>query len=159
MTSFGEEFAKKLIASHLVYPNKVSGWTAQEIQTLMEKQGVERLPEVFRSYFAHVGYGSECLFLGESYGYGAMTVLKDFMKSTMAKDKKYADQFREDAFVFVSHNGYWYAFILTDNEDDDPPVYQYEEDNFLKITHAHLSEFFNELLEWTIRQRDAKKRK
>lgn len=39
MTSFGETFAKKLIASRLIYDENVKGFTVQEIQNVMDAQG------------------------------------------------------------------------------------------------------------------------
>lgn len=50
-----------------------------------------------------------------------------------------------DAFVFFGHQGYEYRFFLTDNDDDDPPVYRYVEGEPPKITNS-LTEYFRPLV-------------
>jgi hypothetical protein len=121
----------------------------------MEAQGVKRLPQTFRELLEHAGYGVQVLFMGDASGYRDLLELKDELKTSMSEDLKYKDQFPEDAFVFVTHLASWFAFFLTDNDNDDPPVYQYNENTRLEITEASVSEYFERLLEDNIKWRDS----
>ena len=159
MTSFGETFAQKLIASRLIYRKNVRGFTAQEVQNVMDAQGVKCLPKTYSNLLAHAGHGIQVLFLGDACSYQDLLELKGELKTTMSMDEKHKDQFPEDAFVFVTHLASSFAWFLTDIDDDDPPVYQYHEGDYLKITHSSLSEFFEKLLEDNIKFRDKLERK
>lgn len=104
------------------------GMNDQEIITIANAQGVERLPEFYIEYLRYFGKRSGDLFIGSDTDSRYLPTLKMSASSLKTKFEPVEYGVPEDAFVFKGHqdNTYWY--FRTNNKLEDPPVYMLWED-------------------------------
>jgi hypothetical protein len=124
------------------------GCTQEEIDSLIKAQNVKRLPEVFLQYLKTMGKrGLSAVYTGSDWGISTMTYTKAWLFEDMDKDDEYFT-WPEDAFIFFSHGGYEIRYFLTDNDNDNPPVYQYTEgiDDAIELAPS-ITEYFDALIE------------
>ena len=122
-----EEMKRLLIEKCYTRPEHFKGCTQEEIEAVMEAQGVERLPGVFRRYLELMGHaGMNTIYTGSRWRYSSMKSLKRWVIENM-EDFDPSMTLPKDAFVFFEHGGYEFRFFLTDNDNDDPPVFKYIE--------------------------------
>jgi hypothetical protein len=112
---------------------KISGCSDDEIKALMKAQGVERLPQTYVEIMQQVG---KVHLIVASWD-DAVKLKQHLIRSL--EETPYT--LPQDAFVFKEHQGYLWWFFLTDNEDEDPPVYIYVEEQDFVIAKDKLSAF------------------
>ena len=152
MTS-SEQILDKLIANRMTQQHKFKGFTEQEVQAVMNAQGVKRLPKLYRDLLLMVGHnGAGILKMGTTSGQldfsRYLINAKPSMRMAMSRDEITKPSFPEDAFVFVNILDDTFTYFLTDNDDDDPPVYRYcQYDEVPTIRWLSLSAYFNDIID------------
>jgi hypothetical protein len=137
---FGNKFRKKLI--ELGYDaQSITGCDETEIEQIRVAQGVNKLPDIYKQYLLTAGQNTGGLYEGTDVTYKFVVNLKKWAKRLLIEN---GEEFvlPDDAFVFLMHHGYQFMYFLTDNTDEDPPVYHYIEggDKIDKV-YEHLSYF------------------
>lgn len=128
-------------------PEDFIGCTDEEIQLVMKIQNVKRLPKTFIGYLQVMGHGgiSEIL-LGDSADYQSMLYLKE---SLIEQVDSYSPDFTlpSNVFVFFGHQDVEFRYFLTDNSDDDPPVFMHIiDDDDAKVVAQSFTEYLASLL-------------
>jgi hypothetical protein len=140
-----ESLKQLLIAKCCTRADEFKGCTPEEIESVMAAQGVTRLPRMFRRYLELMGNsGMNTIYQGSHWRCGSMHNLKRDVIELM-EDFDEGVTLPQDAFVFFGHQGCEYRFFLTDNNDDDPPVFRYVEGEPQQITGS-LTEYFRPLV-------------
>lgn len=146
---FGEALKQKLIDLKL-NTRPIIGCSEQQIDRVMKVQGVKRLPDIYRQYLRVMGMSSGDLYTGTDVDYRFLHKLKIWAEKIL-KGNNSLFVLPDDAFVFLTHQGWQFTYFHTDTTDDDPPVYYWSEvqDNLDKPTQhsAHLSEFLTITIE------------
>ena len=111
------------------------GCTKEEIQQVMEAQKVNRLPKVYIEFLEFAGKQGR-LHLNDEvwtfYHHKWIFTMKEFLKKMLELHKSVDWELEEDAFVFIrSDRGIDYLYFLTENDEDDPPVYFFSEEEFM----------------------------
>ena len=148
-----EHFGKRL-KKHYQQKSKVEhtyeGCSKAEIQEAMQAQEVKRLPKVYREFLETMGKQAGYLGLLWRSGiyYKCNHIL--YMKRDLRRQMKASFNLSmpDDIFVFYQDIGDTFLFFYTDNEDDDPPVYLFNDDeSYFRLVSESLSEFFLEYAE------------
>ena len=162
MTSF-EQILEKFGPDAQIIRKRMKGFTEQEVQAVMQAQGVKRLPKLYLELLLMAGhFGGHRLHPGKSAGdedlYFDLISAKEDILETMSYDEKTRPSLPDNAFVFVNDLSSLFLFFLTNNDEDDPPVYRYyEETEAPTIKWPSLSTFFNEVIEWRAEQKEKRK--
>lgn len=120
-----QHLKEALIREGFRNPDAFKGCTDEEIQEVMQAQNVKRLPATFVEYLKVMGHGGITeILLGDNANYNSMLFLK---KNFIEEVESYSPDFTlpNDVFVFFGHHDYEFAYFLTDNRDDDPPVFRH----------------------------------
>ena len=142
MTSkFKNQFYDLLITREIAQPDEIVGCSLEEIDTIKIRQSVQRLPLAYCEFLAVAGKQAGNLWRGCKYNFKYLHDLKsEVMKLMVAYGKPL--KLPEDAFVILIEEGINFYWILTANEDDNPPVYGYApEPYFYGIHTKKLSDF------------------
>ncbi len=103
---------------------KPRGCTPDEILALMDDQGVERLPKIYRQFLEYIGKNDDffySLMPGDALTCFDLLETKAFI---LAKLEQFERQRFRHIFVCYENLSGDYHFFYTDNDDDDPQVYQ-----------------------------------
>ncbi len=146
--SFGKSFKKAWLDTFQSHSESMfEGCTQEEINFLMQKQGVSYLPKVYRDLLKVMGRSGIYRVLEGDCTYYDLHVLKDrFDSITERENLKYP----ADIFVFNDHQGYIFYFFRTKGtQKSNPPVYGYHDawEGFSRLSDS-LSGFFIQQLEW-----------
>lgn len=142
-TPFGIYLRDKLIASGFGEAKYFYGCSEAEIKQLEEAQKVDFLPETYRQFLWVMGHSCGSFWQGSDLLYRHAIDLKDAANA----DFKWLEstvRIPDDAFVFISHQGYVFYYFHTNNRDDDPPVYAIYEGEAPEKINGHLSEFYEQ---------------
>jgi|GEM_PF-2510807 len=123
------------------------GCTGEEIEELRQRQNVKRLPKVYINCMKVLGKQSGFIGIGSEITHHYVKVLKE-EAAKMVIDSEVSFLLPSDAFVFFMSHSCMFKFFLTDNEDEDPPVFRYveTESEFYKETE-HLSDWYEQELD------------
>lgn len=110
---------------------KFEGCSQEDIQEMMKAQKVKRLPRVFREYQEVLGNRGPLRSLRSGFWKceDIKTMKDDFIEDIRINGFDY--QLPDDAFLFWTHDLIRTLYFLTDNTDDNPPVFLIDEiDNY-----------------------------
>ena len=137
----------RLLELRLASEKNLEGCNPNMIDEIMLRQGVEFLPRIYKEFLEEMGGNAGQLFLGSDYDCYAVYNLK----ASHIEDIKRLDlSFRipEDAFIFLSHQGYVFYYFHTADKDENPPVFmQHENDDASVKVAESLSQFFEESID------------
>lgn len=138
---FIDSLRTMLIESGLVKLDKIEGCSEAEIKQLCIDQSVACLPLVYKQVMEIFGKKSG-KFLQEPYfRFPEILSLKiDLNKSIRFLENTFIVP--EDAFIFMCTNGYAWWYFHTENCEDDPQVYLYDDNNNVVLFSERLSQFF-----------------
>jgi hypothetical protein len=142
---FGKQLKQRMIKEQRTKDAVCKGCTKEEIKAMMDSQNVKRLPKIFRQYLEVLGDGG----LNAWSGIGRCHNIKIFKEDIIYNMKRWGDgeTLPDDAFVFFNHHDVEFRYFLTDNDDDNPPVYEYIESSGDPIQIAKsITEYFDLLL-------------
>lgn len=156
--SFGEEYKKLLIENGLVNADWFEGCSDEEIAEIMEQQGVKRLPKVYRKFLLTQGKQGldRHFYQGSDWSCADLGSLKE---SLISEAEAFDIDFTlpVDAFVYFSHHDYEFKYFLTDNDDDNPPVYRYlVEHGKATLIRDSLTDYYEAIVEYLVSRRDNK---
>lgn len=154
ITPFKEHLAAVRAKAHLLYVDrelpKWEGCDEATIQAVESTIGYE-LPKSYRAFLAEGGRVCDPFFMGEDFA-GSPEAVKTIRKgcSRMLTRRNAAFSLPENAFVFMSHQGYIYDLFYI-GEGDDPPIYVLDQRDpspkwFSGSFSRYLSESVDELL-------------
>jgi hypothetical protein len=127
---------------------KFVGCTHEQIEEIMQKQGVSRLPGLYRDFMLEMGHGAGTLFRGSSFYYGAMMYFNFKEEAqTLLNEVGIPFQIPEKAFVFLSHGGYIFFYFDTEASDYDPIMVRFIEGDPIPKSVGKLSELLLEEIE------------
>ena len=132
---------------HIIRVEKMILCTEQEIRALEQKIG-SSLPVAYQEFLLWMSRRSGGLLRGENWLYEHLEDIQLDAIELMRRDG-FPVTLPADAFVFLMHEGYHFAFFRT-SEGDDPPVYEYIETDAeiaLKISSSHYSDFLLDVFE------------
>ena len=113
-----------VIEASLATARQVRGCKEEEVVSLEAKLG-RPLPKVYREFLLAVGHGAGKFLVGTDASYGYLPLLWEWAEGLLRESG--ADfTLKEDHFVFLMHQGYWFLFFSL-SEGDDPPVYKFYE--------------------------------
>jgi len=128
-------------------PELFKGCTNEEIQQVMKVQNVKRLPSTFVEYLQIMGHGGIAeILLGDSADFNSMLYLKE---SLIDQVESYSPNFTlpNNVFVFFGHQDVEFRYFLTDNSDDDPPVFMHIiDDDDAKVVAQSFTEYLETML-------------
>ncbi|MGJ3238825.1 MAG: SMI1/KNR4 family protein [Anaerolineae bacterium] len=105
------------------------GCTTEEIENLMKAQGVSRLPRFYREYLEVMGkQGIMSINAGSDWSYERLLTIKQKWQASL-KMNNFDFIIPEKSFIFFQHGGYDYRYFMTDHDNDDAPIYYWEEDD------------------------------
>ena len=123
----------------LASSNSIRGCSEKEIAVL-EKHFEIIFPRSYREFLKYFGRRAGQLFEGTDCFYEQLWDLRNWAEDLILENGL-AFRVPRDAFVFSMHQGYEFLYIPTD-AGDDPPVYQYVEDQGLpRLTWRSFTEF------------------
>lgn len=144
---FGSLVADELIRMMIANISTIQGCSPQEIDELKAKQGVGFLPKLYVEYLAVLGRKAGNLDVGSDCFYPHLLRLKEWAQELL-EENNCPLRLPDDAFVCLMHQGYQFLYFLTDDNNEDPPVFYYMEghdyQSEMPIRHMeHLSEFLS----------------
>lgn len=152
--SFGEILKEVLIANKICREDKFKGCSPDEIEAVMREQGVKRLPRIYREFLEVQGKEGlgENAYASSDWSCGVIGELKeDAIRNRNSYDPEI--KLPEDIFVFFGHHDYEFLYFLTDNDDDNPPVYRYAvESGETKLVTETLTEYYNQIVQYISRK-------
>ncbi len=108
----------------------VEGCTETDIENIRLDQGVTRLPQLYIDFALLMGNGSGILFDSNTKCWKLIGV-----KDRIENENMFGKDFREanyelpdDAYIFIEHPDF-FAYFLTDNDNDNPTVYRWSIQN------------------------------
>lgn len=125
MEHFGKYLRGRAIKEGITL--RFEGCSANDISEIMKAQNVKRLPRIFREYLEILGKQG---ILGPlRSGLWRCKDLKELKRSFIEEIKINGFDFQvpSDAFVSWTHEYYRLLYFLTENTDENPPVYLWEE--------------------------------
>ncbi len=142
-------FLNQLIADGKLAPGSTQGCSQAEIAAIEKSLG-NPLPVEYKNFLQLIGKAAGDLFLGSEIYYRDLRSLLELQE--YAKRLLRLNQFSalpKQAFVFFMHQGYTFNYFLL-NDGDDPPVYQFceeqESTTFNKPWNS-FSEFLKSLID------------
>lgn len=130
-----------------LHPSKIVPCTEEEARALEQKIG-NSLPAAYQEFLLWMGRRSGGFLRGENWLYEHLEDIQLDAIELMRRDG-FPVTLPPDAFVFLMHEGYHFAFFRT-SEGDDPPVYEYietDDEIALKISSSHYSNFLLDVFE------------
>lgn len=129
------EFKQRLIALELVPEDMVIGCSDKQINTLMEMQQVEWLPDVYKEYLRVFGIYAEPALSGnaELIYYHQLLGIKDRIverlenrEQRLKNQEHFSFTMPDDAFLFsICDQLYYFHYFLTSTRSDNPIVYAF----------------------------------
>ncbi|TWF32647.1 SUKH superfamily protein [Chitinophaga polysaccharea] len=95
-------------------------------------------PQVYKEFLLVMGKGAGTYMRGTDVFYGQLLPLRDYARETLEEAK--LDPLPCDAFVFWMHQGYIYAYFMTDGDENPPVTVLYESGEVIKFDN--LFDFF-----------------
>src|SRR5260221_3627870 len=135
------EAKKRLDELQTIYPANVAPCREGEVLALERRVG-RALPGAYKEFLLWMGHGSTGVFRGTDCFYYDLPVIGPGAIELLQEDA-FPEPLPADAFVFLMHQGYQFAFFRL-SEGEDPPVsYYYEgaKGGLLFPVTAHFSEF------------------
>lgn len=119
--------------------------TEDEMRALETQLGI-KFPGAYREFLLTMGRNAGTFLNGSDYTCEELFQLQRLARSILSADAL-NNALPNDAFVFLAHQGYQFAFFRT-SEGDNPPVYFYTEDYPEEGQHgiAKLTESFIDFL-------------
>ncbi len=105
-------------------PRKFVPCTEEEVARLEEATHLS-LPQAYREFLLTMGKNAATLLEGSDWLYPQLLNLQEVAREILIEES-FPQQFPEDAFVFLMHQGYVFCFVRT-SAGDNPPVYRYHE--------------------------------
>lgn len=116
-----------------------------EIENLEVAYGL-KFPLTYSSFLKSMGKGAGCFMMGSDCFYDTLDMINEEAK-LLVRTNGFKD-IPQHAFVFWMHQGYQFAFFLSE-EGDDPPVYYYnetaKEPDFVRSFNSMSEFYFSEL--------------
>ncbi|BDT85160.1 SMI1/KNR4 family protein [Nocardia cyriacigeorgica] len=144
--SFVADLVADLRRKGLTGPAQVKGCTAEEINALMEAQGVTSLPESYREFLECMGKDPYWLSQMGEWDYDWLLESKSLAREVVVED--YAGDFDglEDIFVFQTHQGYMFYFFRGENlKDPDPRFYIFDGSRPIRLSDSTFNRWLSGL--------------
>lgn len=132
---------QQLVCSNIAREGEIRGCSSGEIESL-ERKCRCAFPEAYKCFLAVMGKGAGAYMLGTDIFYGRISEFGLWLADAI-RETRDPVAIPDDAFVFMSHQGYVFCYFRL-SEGDDPPVYQYiqgsgkvqrEHDSFTLFLH------------------------
>ncbi len=124
-----------------IHPENAMPCSEDEVLALERRIG-RALPGAYKEFLLWMGHGSTGVFRGTDCFYYDLPVIRTGASELLQEDG-FPEPLPADAFVFLMHQGYQFAFFRL-SEGEDPPVsYYYEgaKGGWLFPVAAHFSEY------------------
>lgn len=148
MEHFGKYLANKIRESGKTKWTFI-GCSQEEIEEIMQAQGVKRLPRIYKEFLEV--HGKKGVFLTSSSAWNCedLKTLKQAVIDDL-KMNNFPLAIPDDAFVFYSNYAGRIFYFLTDHEKDDCPVYLLADDDSeiafrVALYRTSLREIFEEM--------------
>lgn len=152
--SFGEVLKEVLVAHKICREDKFKGCSPEEIEAVMREQGVKRLPRIYREFLEVQGKEGlgENAYASSDWSCEVIGGLKE--EAIRNRDSYDAEIILpEDMFVFFGHHDYEFLYFLTDNDDDNPPVYRFIAGHGkIELLAETLTEYYNLIVQYISRK-------
>lgn len=134
-------------------PPVLKGCTREQLVQIQEEQQVTRLPELYQKLMLIMGEKGLYIFFPADAWVACSLVgsNKEIVLEMMAEGNN-IPELPSDAFIFSGVFIYGFEFFLTDNEEDNPPIYRYTagSEAFKKISDT-LSSYLYEIVDTEIK--------
>ena len=131
------EFLKKF--------GKFEGCSSEEIDELKKIQSVKRLPKLYEDFLFKLGKNNGGIIELDTYN---QLLYHKVVLVELLESENVLFHLPYDAFVFYNDVGTRLDFFLTDNEEDDPPIYRYTEGEIkFEVVYKKLSLWFEAHIE------------
>lgn len=124
---------QKLEQANFVRPDQLKPASPEQIETLEQP-----LPGAYKEFLLWMGSGAGPFLRGEDCFFPLLPHLQEDAALLLAEEE-FPQSLPDDAFVFLMHQGYQFAFFRL-TEGEDPPVYHYregmEEETFPRVADS-----------------------
>ena len=143
------QLAQRIIAAGLAQPDEIVGCNTEEIESVEAKFDI-KLPQTYREWLEIMGRGAGHYLAGSDTFYPDILQLREYAEELLTENGN-PFSLSPDAFVFLMHQGYQFLYFNTTPEHPDPPVMYYIEGEALEVRWQSLSDYYEQVLEDTIR--------
>lgn len=134
----------KLIQTIKNLGNRIEGIDSDKIVEIEQFYNVS-LPQDYKYFLKHMGKTGDKFLRGEDCFYNRIFELKEYANELLAEDNSQF-KFKEEHFVFYSHQGYIFAFFDTSLSENPPIYYYFEGDLEPKVKYDCLASFLEDYL-------------
>jgi hypothetical protein len=124
MHPFIINLANSLVSTNVASPSEIKGCTREEVESLERREGI-RLPDLYKDFLRVMGKSAGRFLEGTDAFYRHLPHLRNGAEESL-RESKSSFRLPQNAFVFVSHQGYVFLFFIA-SESEDPPVWIYQE--------------------------------
>jgi len=152
MSRYIDDFKHRLINERLMSEDRMIPCSMDEIQAVMDAQHVKRLPQLFIDYLNLMGNGGFSINIhsGANENGKALLTLKErfieYIEEFKDTKRPINVELPDDAFVFFDHVSILWRWFLTDNNDDNPSVYELNTSTLEIRTYDKMTDYFESLL-------------
>lgn len=135
-------------------PSRLSGCTTEEIQQIMDGQGVQKLPPIYEYFLRKMGKQSGMFMSDKHLYFPELVTLKDEATLILKRHYDKAFVFEPNTFVFWTNDAVeamWFETV----ENPSVIFYWYEEDREITKINASLADVFTE---WTLYYQEIKRK-
>jgi len=125
---YGHEMKRELLDSGICTSDELLECSIEEFSDLQVTTGVI-LPRAYQGFLQSMGRGAGDFFRGTDIFFQSLPITRDVVQKLIYQDEK-ARGFKlpDNVFVFASHQGYSFLYFVAEEDDDDPRVFVYTED-------------------------------
>ena len=125
MNAVTQALIERMVGAGYALPDEIVGCTPEEVAGIEARFGL-RLPRVYREFLLAMGRGAGRFLRGTDVFYPTVLELRQWAEELLEEcGRPFA--LPEDAFVFLTHQGYQFGYFHTGSGEDDPPTYRYLE--------------------------------
>ncbi len=161
MTRYIDNFKQRLIDERFIGATSFVPCSMEEIQAAMDAQHVKRLPQLFIDYLSVMGNRGFSINIhgGANENCKALLTLKERFKKYIEQESKNTEnpldvELPDDAFVFFDYVGILWRWFLTDNDDDNPPIYELNASESEITTFDTMTDYFESLFNQLVHLRE-----
>jgi len=125
---YGKEMRRQLLTAGICSPRELFGCNVEEVSDLAVSNGAI-LPRAYWGFLQAAGRGAGDFFRGTDIFYRSLPIPRQVVQEMIDRDERAAGFTLPDkVFVFASHQGYSFLYFAVEEDDDDPAVFAYVED-------------------------------
>ena len=153
MMSLIDILIKKLVDLDIAKPDDILGCTLEDIIEIQQYQEIIALPNLYKEFLIKMGKGAGNFLVHLKCFYPELLYLKRDMKADLLQPQLTEFKLPDDAFIYMTNQGYEFFYFHTNNDDNDPAVFHYTEGDGssreIKPIKQwdHLSEYFRSEIE------------